>query len=47
MIGYIEEGEYKIEKPTPFNMEQEDLASLASTTSTTRWQQVSPPTLRA
>ena len=25
-IGYIEEGEYKIEKPTPFNMEQEDLS---------------------
>ncbi len=25
-IGYIEEGEYKIEKPTPFNMEQEMLS---------------------
>ena len=25
-IGYIEEGEYKIEKPTPFNMEQEKLS---------------------
>lgn len=25
-IGYIEEGEYKIEQPTPFNMEQEDLS---------------------
>ncbi len=25
-IGYIEQGEYKIEKPTPFNMEQEELA---------------------
>lgn len=25
-IGYIEEGEYTIEKPTPFNMEQEALA---------------------
>ena len=25
-IGYIEEGEYKIEKPTPFNMEQEELS---------------------
>ena len=25
-IGYIEEGEYKIEKPTPFNMEQERLS---------------------
>ena len=25
-IGYIEEGQYKIEKPTPFNMEQEDLS---------------------
>ena len=25
-IGYIEEGEYTIEKPTPFNMEQEDLS---------------------
>lgn len=25
-IGYIEEGKYKIEKPTPFNMEQEELS---------------------
>ena len=25
-IGYIEEGKYIIEKPTPFNMEQEDLS---------------------
>ena len=25
-IGYIEEGEYTIEEPTPFNMEQEDLS---------------------
>jgi len=25
-IAYIEEGQYKIEKPTPFNMEQEELA---------------------
>lgn len=25
-IGYIEEGEYTIEKPTPFNMEQEELS---------------------
>ncbi len=25
-IGYIEEGRYTIEKPTPFNMEQEDLS---------------------
>ena len=25
-IGYIEEGQYKIEYPTPFNMEQEELA---------------------
>lgn len=25
-IAYIEEGEYKIEKPTPFNMEQEELS---------------------
>lgn len=25
-IGYIEEGEYKIEQPIPFNMEQEDLS---------------------
>ena len=25
-IGYIEEGEYKIEKPEPFNMEQESLS---------------------
>ena len=25
-IGYIEEGQYKIEKPTPFNMEQEQLS---------------------
>ena len=25
-IGYIEEGQYIIEKPTPFNMEQEDLS---------------------
>ena len=25
-IGYIEEGEYKIEYPTPFNMEQESLS---------------------
>ena len=25
-IGYIEDGEYKIEKPTPFNMEQEELS---------------------
>lgn len=25
-IGYIEQGEYKIEKPTPFNMEQEELS---------------------
>lgn len=25
-IGYIEEGQYKIETPTPFNMEQEDLS---------------------
>lgn len=25
-IGYIEEGLYKIEKPTPFNMEQEELS---------------------
>ena len=25
-IGYIEEGQYKIEKPEPFNMEQEDLS---------------------
>ena len=25
-IGYIEEGEYTIEQPTPFNMEQEDLS---------------------
>ena len=26
MIGYIEEGQYKIEKPEPFNMEQESLS---------------------
>ena len=26
MIGYISDGEYIIERPTPFNMEQEDLA---------------------
>ena len=26
MIGYIADGEYVIEKPTPFNMEQEELA---------------------
>ena len=26
MIGYIADGEYHIERPTPFNMEQEDLA---------------------
>ncbi|MBO5611357.1 MAG: UDP-N-acetylmuramoyl-L-alanine--D-glutamate ligase [Prevotella sp.] len=26
VIGYIEEGEYKIEYPTPFNMEQESLS---------------------
>lgn len=25
-IGYIEEGEYKLEEPTPFNMEQETLS---------------------
>ena len=25
-IGYIEEGEYTIEQPEPFNMEQEDLS---------------------
>lgn len=25
-IGYIEEGQYKIEKPVPFNMEQEELS---------------------
>ncbi len=25
-IGYIEEGQYKIETPTPFNMEQEELS---------------------
>ena len=25
-IGYIEEGKYIIEKPTPFNMEQEELS---------------------
>lgn len=25
-IGYIEEGQYKIEKPEPFNMEQEELS---------------------
>lgn len=25
-IGYMEEGQYKIEKPTPFNMEQEELS---------------------
>lgn len=25
-IGYIEEGEYKLEYPTPFNMEQEELS---------------------
>ena len=25
-IGYIEEGQYTIEKPTPFNMEQEELS---------------------
>jgi UDP-N-acetylmuramoylalanine--D-glutamate ligase len=25
-IGYIEEGEYKLEHPTPFNMEQEELS---------------------
>lgn len=25
-IGYIEEGEYRIEQPTPFNMEQEELS---------------------
>ena len=25
-IAYIEEGQYKIEKPTPFNMEQEELS---------------------
>ena len=25
-IGYMEDGEYKIEKPTPFNMEQEELS---------------------
>ncbi len=25
-IGYIEEGKYKIERPTPFNMEQEELS---------------------
>ena len=25
-IGYIEEGQYVIEKPTPFNMEQEELS---------------------
>ena len=26
VIGYIEEGQYKIEYPTPFNMEQEELS---------------------
>lgn len=26
VIGYIEEGQYKIEMPTPFNMEQEELS---------------------
>jgi UDP-N-acetylmuramoylalanine--D-glutamate ligase len=26
VIGYIEEGQYKIEKPEPFNMEQESLS---------------------
>ncbi|MBQ6062997.1 MAG: UDP-N-acetylmuramoyl-L-alanine--D-glutamate ligase [Prevotella sp.] len=26
VIGYIEEGQYVIEKPTPFNMEQEELS---------------------
>ena len=26
VIGYIEEGQYKIEKPAPFNMEQESLS---------------------
>ena len=25
-IGYIEEGQYTIEQPEPFNMEQEDLS---------------------
>lgn len=25
-IGYIEEGKYKIERPTPFNMEQEEMS---------------------
>ncbi len=25
-IGYIEEGQYKLEEPTPFNMEQEELS---------------------
>ncbi len=25
-IGYMEEGEYRIERPTPFNMEQEELS---------------------
>ncbi len=25
-IGYIEEGQYRLEKPTPFNMEQEELS---------------------
>jgi len=25
-IGYIEEGQYKLEQPTPFNMEQEELS---------------------
>ena len=28
-IAYIEEGQYKIEKPTPFNMEQEELSLTA------------------
>ena len=26
VIGYIEEGQYKLEYPTPFNMEQESLS---------------------
>lgn len=36
-IGYIEEGQYKIEKPTPFNMEQKTCRLRASITCITRW----------
>ena len=46
MIGYIEDGHYVIETPTPFNLEQEDSPLQANITYTIHSLPVSLPRLQ-